>query len=74
MDTPSPLAAAADRLLQTQGTSLVAWLQERVNTRRTNQEMADALREATDGVVEVSGEAVRRWVKHYELVERESAA
>lgn len=69
MDTPSPLAGAADRLLAAQGTTLVDWLQERVNVRRTHQEMADALRETTDGVVDVSAESVRRWVRHYGITE-----
>lgn len=74
MDAPSKLAEAADRLLRAEhDTDLTTWLQERVSIRRTNQEMADALRDATSGVVDVSPEAVRRWIRHYGITEREPA-
>jgi ribosomal protein L18 len=74
VDTPSKLAEIADRLLRAKDTDLTTWLQSRVNVRRTNQEMADQLREDTGGVVDVSPEAVRRWVKHYKITEQEPAA
>jgi hypothetical protein len=72
VDAPSKLAEVADRLLTAEhDTDLVTWLQERVSIRRTRAEMADQLRDATGGVVDVSPEAIRRWINHYQIVERE---
>lgn len=62
----SPIAHAADALLQRRGYRLDLWLADAFEAGKTNRQIAADLADVTDDVVQVSHEAIRRWRKQLE--------
>ena len=59
--TDTPLAAAADALLQRKGYKLEPWLLDRLDDGMSTSRIAQALADECDGIVAPSREAIRRW-------------
>jgi hypothetical protein len=61
--TDTPLAAAADALLQRKGYTLDLWLADRLDDGMSTSQIAKALADECEGIVAPSREAIRRWTK-----------
>lgn len=59
----TPYQTLCDALLKTQGTSLEVFLLEQHQEGVPGEVIARKLRDRTDGAVDVTGEAVRKWIK-----------
>ena len=59
----TPLAAAADALLQRKGHTLELWLLDRLDEGMSTSQIAQLLADECDGIVAPSREAIRRWSK-----------
>ena len=59
--TATPLASAADALLQRKGHTLELWLLDRLDEGLSTAQIADRLAAECDGIVAPSREAIRRW-------------
>jgi len=62
----------ADALLQTKGTTLPIVILDAVEAGESYDAITRRLRDMTDGAVEVTSEAVRKW--HRQFSEQENAA
>jgi hypothetical protein len=67
--TTTPIGAAADAILRTRGHNLADWLADRVDEGKSSALIAQELEQATDGIVKVS----REWIRRHTQTMREVA-
>lgn len=65
----TPYQRVADALLRTQGTTLAIFILDQADEGVPGEVIARKLSDRTDGAVDVTGQAVRNWIKDFRATE-----